>query len=359
MPTQFKKNYKHRAPRSSKKQSHSISARALSIIFLIVGLVVTSLIAYPLARIFSGDDGWVVNQRIVLFNLLPLEIPFLGPLSIGQVDIQFYAIFMLAGILSGYFLAIFLAKKSGLSSSVVDKMFLGLLLSGLLGARLVYVIFNFEIFQVNWLDAFNLSKGGLSIFGGFIGAFVYLLIYVRNHKFNLYEILDILGPSILLGQVIGRWGNFFNYEAYGPATGLFWKMYVPEVARVANNYPYKNLNAEFFHPTFLYEIIPNFLLLLLILFFYAQLTTRRTGLVFAIYAVGYGLIRFLTEFFRLDALRIDLPEWLHFSFVAGITFDQILVSQVFAFLLFLMGLFVLLRRRNVLFMSKSMKEVKT
>jgi phosphatidylglycerol:prolipoprotein diacylglycerol transferase len=136
-------------------------------------------------------------------------------------------------------------------------------------------------------------------------------------------------------------------------------MYVPESARLANNYSYENLNAEFFHPTFLYEIIPNFLLFILILWFYDILTDKRSGMVFVVYAVGYGLIRFVTEFFRLDALAINLPQWLQLSPFAGLVIDRLLVSQLLALGLLILGIFVWFKRRNVLFLSRSMKEVKT
>lgn len=357
MPNNFKKDYKNQ---QFQPQSDSgwVSPRRLSVILVIFGLVIISLITYPLGQIFSGEGGWIVNQGVILFTLPTWELPGLGTLSIGEVTIRFYALLMLSGILAGYFLALFLAQRVKLSGSVIDKIFFGCIVSALLGARLVYVLFNLDLFQDNWLDVINLTRGGLSIFGALLGGMGYLFFYARQHKFNLFELLDILAPSVLLGQVIGRWGNFFNYEAYGPATGLFWKMYVPESARLANNYTYENLNAEFFHPTFLYEIGPNFLLLLLILWFFDNLTDKRSGLVVAVYAVGYGAIRFFTEFFRLDALAIDLPAWLQFSPFGGVVFDRLLVSQLLALSLLIFGIFVLVKRRNILFLTHSRKEVK-
>ncbi len=357
MSSNFKLNIRKPNFRLQKESKQRLTPQNLSLILVILALILSSIITYPLMKVFSGEEGWVLNQGIVFFTLDPIQIPFLGFIDIGEVGIRFYALMVLIGILSGYFLAIYLANRAKLSTGFIDTIFLGLLIFGLGGARIIYVLFNLEYFSANWIEIINLRTGGMSFFGGALFGGLYLLWYARKHKFNLFELLDILAPSVLLGQVIGRWGNFFNYESYGPSTSLFWGMFVPEPARLANKYQH-NLNAEFFHPTFLYESLLNFGLLIYLLWNYDKLTKNKSGFVFAYYAIGYGTIRFFLEFLRLDALILPLPQFLHFSPVSGIVFDKILVSQLFAIGFVIIGFWVIVKRKKVLFLNKSMKEIK-
>jgi prolipoprotein diacylglyceryltransferase len=127
-------------------------------------------------------------------------------------------------------------------------------------------------------------------------------------------------------------------------------MFVPEIA---NFYP--DLNEQYFHPTFLYEIIPNFFLLVWLLYDYEKLTLRRSGLVFARYAIGYGTIRFCTEFFRLDALKVSLPEDMIIRW-QNLTIDSIYASQVASVILIIVGLVVLYTRRKTIYVKRTMSE---
>jgi phosphatidylglycerol:prolipoprotein diacylglycerol transferase len=155
---------------------------------------------------------------------------------------------------------------------------------------------------------------------------------------------------LLLGQVIGRLGNIFNYEGFGPQTSVYWKFFVPKVSTGQ----YGLSKYDYFHPTFFYEIVPNFLLLFLLLFFYDKLTHKRAGIVLGLYCLGYGFIRFITEFYRVDALKINLP-----SIIANfLNTDQLLVSQLAALILILAGTVIFLRRRKILYLDKTMEEVK-
>lgn len=359
MKSSFKHDFKNQFyPAGHGRKRVWLQTRTLAVFVIVFCLVFIALIAYPLSFVFAGEGGWILNQGLSLFSIPPFELFGLGTISIGTVFLRFYALCMLIGVLLGYFFALFLAGRGNISTGIIDKLFFGMVLSGLVGARLGFVLFNFQFYQDNLFEILNFSRGGLSFFGGLTGGLVYLFLYIRLYKFNLFELLDIVAPAVLVGQIVGRWGNFFNYEAYGPSTGLIWKMYVPESARLANNYAYENLNVEFFHPTFLYEIILNLFLFLGILWFYDQLTNKRSGFVFGVYAIGYGLIRFFIEFLRLDALTIILPDWFRFSLFGWFVFDRIMVSQVFALVLVGVGVLVLVKRRKVLFLNKSMKEVR-
>ncbi len=348
-------------PGSSRKLQYSrvdLSPKTLAVVLWLVFLLLAAVLVYPLGQLFSGKDGWVLNSGIVFWEVPPIQIPEIGFLDIGEIGLRYYALLLLIGVLAGYFLANYLADRAKLSVGLIDKIFLGCLVSGLIGARLVYVLFNWSAFSNDWAQILNLRTGGLSFFGALLFAGAYLWWYTWQHKFNIYQLLDVIVPGLLLGQVIARWGNLFNYESYGPPTNLFWGMYVPESARLANGYVYSDLNAEFFHPTFLYESLLNFALLTWLLWHYDQLTKNRSGLVFAYYAMGYGLIRFVLEFFRLDALFVRLPEFLHWEPISGWVIDRFLVSQLFALGLLVLGVYVWWQRQKVLFFQRVGKEVK-
>jgi phosphatidylglycerol---prolipoprotein diacylglyceryl transferase len=325
-----------------------LSIRLLAILILLISIVVATLLFQPLSMVFSGQ--WKLQQQFELINIPALNL-FGLELPIGQINIRYYSLFILSGLLSGYFLSLFIAQKQYVAGTIIDRLLIGILIFGLLGARILYVAFNWSLFIESPGDiVLGLSQGGLAIFGAFIGSFLYLWYYTSRFHFNLYEFLDVIIPGVLLGQIIGRWGNFFNYEAYGPSTSVIWKMFVPDMANISSN-----LNDRFFHPTFLYEIIPNIFLLIFILYFYTNLTRRHAGRVFGVYAMGYGLIRFITEFFRLDALYIDLPFTIQIGLYES---KKLLISQVLALFLILIGIIVYNHRNKIIYKKREMGEMK-
>jgi phosphatidylglycerol:prolipoprotein diacylglycerol transferase len=349
---------------NTKQTKKSLSTRSLSLIILAIGVFLSLVLFKPLALVFSGE--WKVHQKIDIATRVTIDFNTFGlgglmrslgledVIPVGTVSLRYYALALLLGILSGYFLTLFLSKKHYIASTTIDRLVIGLITSGIIGARLFFVVFNWSFYMKSPLNIITeILSGGLAFFGMFLFSFAYIWIYTSRFKFSLFEFLDFISPGLLLGQVIGRWGNFFNYESYGPETSVFWKMAVPDTAN------YYDLNANYFHPTFLYEIIPNFILLVLILFWYDALTVKRSGLVFAFYAMGYGLIRFITEFFRLDALKIELPKSLQLSLGYFGNLEFIRVSQVMSLLLFVFGLSILIKRLKVIYLKKNMMEYST
>lgn len=325
---------------------NQLTPKKLSFILLGVGVVIASIIAYPMSLIFAGN--WKINQTLTL----PFpDIITLGSLNIpiGEVTLRYYALCILLGMLAGYMLALYLSKWHYIAGTVIDRLFIGLVIFGLVGARAMYVIFNLDNYTADPINALLVFKGGLAIYGMIISCSIYIWVYTSKFKFNTFEILDILAPSVLLGQIIGRFGNFFNYEAYGMPTKVFWKMFVPQTANI-----YPDISEQFFHPTFLYEIIPNCILLFIILYNYEKLTRKRAGLVFAFYAMGYGYIRFFTEFFRLDALVYQLPTPIEIS---TITINTIYPSQVLSLLFLLLGFLVYNSRKKKIYLKRTMAEI--
>jgi phosphatidylglycerol:prolipoprotein diacylglycerol transferase len=348
----------------SQNKIPKLTPAQLAILIGVISSFLAIILFYPLSQVFAGE--WKLHQQIDIAKQVAIDLRQLGlsslannsPLSpvipIGTISLRYYAIFMFLGLVSGYFLSLYLARFNYIAGTVIDRLVVGLIIFGLLGARLFFVAFHWDIYQDNWPQIFlGTTSGGLAIFGAILFGLFYIWLYCVRFKFNFYEFLDVLAPGLLLGQVIGRWGNFFNYEAYGPPTSVFWRMFVPETAN------YYNFTANYFHPTFLYEIIPNLLLLIFILANYLKLTHKRSGLVFATYAIGYGLIRFFTEFYRLDALKLHLPEWLHVSVPYVGTFEALLASQLAAAGLFISGVVIWMRRRHVIYLKRSMQEYHT
>ena len=338
--------------------------RLLSLIFLSAGIFLAALLFYPISLVFAGK--WKMNQKIDLADQVSIDLSkfgldFLAPvlglsdpiLPIGSISLRFYSLCILLAVLAGYFLVLHLSKIHFVAGTIIDRLVLGLIISGIVGSRLFFVAFNWEKFSDQPLTIFtDIGKGGLAFFGMLIFSSLYLIFYCSRFRFNLYEFLDFVIPGVLLGQIIGRFGNFFNYESYGPETAVFWKMFVPSSA----NYYSTDFNSIYFHPTFLYEIIPNFFLLTLLLYFYNDLTNKRSGMVFAFYAIGYGIIRFCTEFFRLDSLKITIPSNWQFTLSYFGKVEYIMVSQVASLILILIGIIVIWRRNKIIFIKKDMKE---
>lgn len=310
------------------------STQSLFLLFSSIGLYATAIFAYPFKLIFSGE--WELNQKVVLGDIT----------GFGVIELRFYAVTMLFGVLSGYFLCLKLAKIRGLADTVVDRLFVGLVVFGLIGARFFYVIFNLQNFSDGLLGIFEIYKGGLAVFGMLLAGGGYMMWYCNRYKFNFWLFADFVTPGVLLGQIIGRFGNFFNYESYGTPTKVWWGMHVPDSA----NLDY--LTSRYFHPTFLYEIIPNFILFLYILRNYKKLTQKHAGLVLATYFIGYGAIRAMVEPFRVDPLLISLSN------IPKIGELDIKVSFVAALLLVILGLFIRYKRSRVYVKYHTATEIK-
>lgn len=351
-------------PTFNQTKTRKSNPRAIAVFFLIVGIFFTIFLGVPISLVFNRE--WKLNQKVDIAQDVYIDYQKLGISSItdrfgfdrevpiGNISIRFYAICILAGLLAGYFLALHLAKSQYIAGTIIDRLIIGLIIFGLLGARLFYVAFRWDFFSANPHTVFTeILKGGLAFFGMLLFGIIYLWLYCKRFKFNFFEFADLLSPAVLLGQVLGRWGNFFNYESYGPQTSVYWKMYVPPSANFT-----EDLNAEFFHPTFLYEIIPNFILLIFILWNYEKITEKRSGIIFSYYAMGYGIIRFITEFFRRDALKVFLPTYLRFE-IGVFNFEYLLISQLSALILFIFGFYVWWKRRTVIYIKKNMSEFKT
>lgn len=220
-------------------------------------------------------------------------------INFGPFKIYYYSITMLLAVLVGIFLACRESKHHGMKTYIMDLVTY-LIIFGVIGARLYYVIFNFDNYQDRLLDIFKIWEGGIAIYGAIIGGFIAILYYAKKCKQSVIRTTDIIIPGLILAQAIGRWGNFFNGEAHGGIVSLeFLKSihlpnFIIEGIYIGGNY---------YHPTFLYEslwCVIGFFVLLTI----RKLTKRKLGVVTASYFVWYGIGRYIIEGLRTDSLYL-------------------------------------------------------
>ena len=237
-------------------------------------------------------------------------------LNLGFLTIRWYGLLISISVVIGLFISKKLAKSRNINPQYISDILPSLIISSIIGARAYYVIFEWRQYSGNnfftSFDLFNNSiqipsflaiwQGGIAIHGGLIGGFLCILFFCKSKNIHLKTFIDILIPSIILGQSIGRWGNFFNNEAFGIPTDLPWKLFVP-----IQNRPIEFINYQFFHPTFIYESLWNFLIfILLITIFYQQNNKNsvRPGFISCLYLIGYSFGRFWIEGLRIDPLCI-------------------------------------------------------
>lgn len=241
--------------------------------------------------------------------------------NLGPISVHWYGILIAAGIIFAYFYALKEIKRRGIDPKHVENMVFWLILSGIVGARLYYVLFSLSYFVDHPSEILQVWKGGLAIHGALIGGAAAFFIYIRRHKLQWLLYGDAIMPGILLAQGIGRWGNFFNSEAFGRPTGLPWKLFIPE-----ENRPEQYGDFAFFHPTFLYESLWNFagfvFLVILTRKLYSKDKKNQHGFIFCAYLIWYSFGRFFIEGLRTDSLY----------------FGQFRIAQIVSGLLFISGI---------------------
>lgn len=239
--------------------------------------------------------------------------------SFSFVDVHWYGIIMSLSMLVGLFVIFFIRNKffkEITTDNICDVAFI-LIVSGLLCARLYYVILDFDYFIKNPLEIFAIWNGGISIQGAIIGGILIGYYITKTSKLNFFRYADLFCFGLITGQAIGRWGNFFNSEAFGLPTNLPWKLYIPYTLR-----PEGYQNFDYFHPTFLYESILNFILLICLYFYLKKKgENRKNGIIFCLYLIGYSIIRLLVETIRTDSvLNIGIFHIAHITALITIIF---------------------------------------
>lgn len=245
--------------------------------------------------------------------------------SIFGFEIALYGVIIGIGVLCGVLLAAHVAKKEKLDADIIWDFAIYAIIFSIIGARIYYVIFSWDMYKDNLISVLNLRNGGLAIYGGVIAAFITLWVYCKVKKHSFLQIADICVPGLVLGQVIGRWGNFTNREVFGEYTDSLLAMRLPIDAvrssdiseKIAANIV-EGTNYIQVHPTYLYESLWNLALLVLMLCYRKH--KKFEGEQWLLYLGGYGLGRAWIEGIRTDTLF--LPH------------TTIAVSQLLAVVLF-------------------------
>lgn len=218
----------------------------------------------------------------------------------GNIQIYWYSIFILLAIISACILVFNEAKKQKIPKQFLDNLFFYTILFGLIGARLYYVIFEYKQYINDPISIFKVWEGGLAIHGGIIAGLITIIVMCKKNNIKILKMTDIVVVGLIIGQAIGRWGNFFNSEAYGSATTLenLQNLFIPNF--IING---MNINGTYYHPTFLYESLWNIIgfVILLIL---RKSKKIKLGQLTGIYFVWYGIGRFFIEGMRQDSLML-------------------------------------------------------
>lgn len=220
-------------------------------------------------------------------------------ISIGPINIYWYSVTMLLGVLTGIYLGNKESKKLDMNL-YFQNLLVPLVISGIIGARLYYVIFNFNEYKGNLLSILKIWEGGLAIYGAVLGGLVAIIYNAKKERQSIIKTTDIIVPGLLLAQGIGRWGNFFNQEAHGATVSLAFlqNLHLPKFI-IDGMY----INGQYYEPTFLYESIwclIGFILLIVI----RKLVKRKTSIMTFGYFIWYGLGRLYIEGLRTDSLYL-------------------------------------------------------
>lgn len=220
--------------------------------------------------------------------------------DLGIFQIKWYSFLILIGVITASFLIIKEAKSKKIDTdTIIDILFYGIII-GILGARVYYVLFNLDYYLTNPIEIIQIWNGGLAIHGGIIAGLIFLIIYSKKKKLNLLLLLDIVVVGLIIAQTIGRWGNFFNGEAYGRVVSLnFLKsLHLPKFI-IDGMY----IGGKYREPTFLYESIFS-MLCFVVLLIVRRIKNIKTGQICGIYFIWYGIERFIIESFRSDSLML-------------------------------------------------------
>ncbi len=248
-------------------------------------------------------------------------------IDLVYVKIYWYSVIVMTAFLIGGFLVLKEARKFDIDDETIVNYVFFLVPIALIGARFYYVAFNWSLYQGDFIEILKVWEGGLAIHGGIIFGFLWTWFFAKTNKIKTLRFMDIIAPALVLGQGIGRWGNFFNQEAHGPATTLekLQSLYLPDFIIQG-----MKINGTYYQPTFLYEFIwcfIGFLFLLLVRRFSRYL---KVGQLAGLGLIWLGIGRFFIEDLRQDSL----------------IFNDLQVAQIFSGIIIFIGLILFFRGRK-------------
>ncbi len=276
----------------------------------------------------------------IRFPHLGIYLPNVGKtISVFGFDIAYYGITIAIAMIVGISIALQEAKRTGQNQDTYLDLLMLTMLTSVFGARIYYVIFSWDNYKDNLAEILNIRNGGLAIYGGIIAGVITVFIYSKITKMKFFQIADTVCMGLAAGQIIGRWGNFFNREAFGGYTNNLLAMQLPvsavrqnEITSAMWNHVVTIGGVEYIqvHPTFLYEGLWNFMVLLFLFWFRKR--KKFEGELFFCYLAGYGSGRFWIESLRTDQLLLP-----------GI---HVPVSQMLSAVLVIVSLSVIICRRR-------------
>lgn len=240
--------------------------------------------------------------------------------TIFGLHIYFYGVILALAIVVGTLVSEYTGTKFfKLKKETVIDLVPYVVLFGIIGARLYYCALNYDFYLRFPTEVLAIRHGGISIHGAIFGGLIGLLIFAKRHKIPALKLADVSAVGLAIAQSIGRWGNFFNSEAFGRPTELPWKLYIAPQYRPV---PYQGY--EYFHPTFLYESILDFIIFLILFAVVKYRKNRKEGNIALIYLILYSVARIAVEHYRIDSalyihgIPVAIPVSVSIIFIAGI-----------------------------------------
>lgn len=249
-------------------------------------------------------------------------------ITIGNITIYWYSVIIIIAILIGMYFSKREADKNKLGKDFIIDLIFYLILVGVVGARLYYVIFNYSLFKNDFLSIFKVWEGGLAIYGAIISSIVFIIYYCKKKNKDIYLTLDTLVPYLILGQALGRWGNFINKEAHGAITTYnhLKDLHLPDFIIEG-----MRINGFYYIPTFLYESIWCLLGFIVLLLIRKKDKFEHRGLLIYVYFIWYGIGRLIIEGLRTDSLYLGLFR----------------ISQIVSIILIIIGIIGIIRRIKI------------
>lgn len=241
---------------------------------------------------------------------------------IGSFNLYTYGLFVALGFMTAVFVSQKNAASHGIAPEIITDIFFVILVSGLLGARFLYVLINFDDYKNNFLDIFKIWNGGLVFFGGFISAVLFTAVYLKQKKLNIWKTADIISPGVALAHAMGRIGCFFAGCCYGKECDL------PFAVKFTNPESLAPIGI-YLHPTQIYSVFSNLTLFFILL--WLQKRKKFDGMVFLIYIMLYSLFRSIIEFFRGDFRGDFFFEFLSMSQGIGLFVSMIALVLLIKF----------------------------
>ena len=278
----------------------------------------------------------------VIFPNLGIEISNLNPIAFNVfgIEVYWYGIIIVTGIFAGLFAASINAKRTNQNPEIYMDLLMYAVVFAIIFARLYYVVFSWDEYKNDLMKIFAFREGGLAIYGGIIGAVLTLYVFCKFKKANFWIMADTAAPGLILGQAIGRWGNFFNMEAFGGYTDGLFSMWL-KASKV--KYIPKGIGNELLneiegikylavHPTFLYESLWSIVVFIILMMYLKK--KKFDGEIFFLYLLGYSLGRLWIEGLRTDQL------------ILGST--GIAVSQLLALILVIISsVYIVYKRKKI------------